>query len=281
MALSNSPITIGALILNAVDGNGTKWIVQRFDGWGTSTPTLQPVQKPRQSGASVGDSFSTGRTLTVTGLIVSTSAAQHSLDWDYLIDQVSRQPTMLQVSESGRVRWVMVQRSADIVPDRLNNMMSRFTFQVFAKDWRKFGTALPGNTLLPMSTGGLTVPFTLPTPISAVTVSGQVFLTNPGNEVGPVTLQVVGPCTGPIITHSGATGSQLTFSSSLVLAAGEFLDIDMERRTAMANGQSSRSGYITSRGWFGFDPGVNTFSFTAASYNAASQLNVTATPSWE
>jgi hypothetical protein len=280
MVLSNSPITIGALTLNAVDGNGTKWIVQKFDGWGTSTPTLLPVQKPRQSGASVGDSFSTGRTLTLSGMIVSTSPAQHSLDTDTLIDNVNRSATLLSVSESGRVRSVNVYRSADVILSRLNHMMSTFTVQVFAKDWRKFGTPLTGSTMLPASSGGLTFPATWPATFSAVQVSGQLSLTNPGNETGPVSLRIDGPCTGPIITHVGSAQS-LVFSSSLVLNTGEFLLVDMEKRTVLANGQSSRNGYITSRGWSGFDPGNNTWSFAAATYNAASQLTVTATPSWE
>lgn len=119
--------------------------------------------------------------------------------------------------------------------------------------------------------GGLT--------IDAVTVTGQVSLTNPGNDTGPLRLRIDGPCTGPVVTHVG-TGDRLVFSSSLVLAAGEWLDIDMEKHQVYANGQSSRAGYITARGWFGFDPGQNTFAFTAAQYNAASQLTVAGTPAW-
>jgi hypothetical protein len=280
MVLSNSPITIGNLTLNSVDANGTKWIVQKFDGWGTSAPTLQPVQKPRQSGASVGDSFSTGRTLTMSGLIVSQSAAQHSADWDTLISNVSRTPTPLLVSESGYVRWLMVQRSADIVPTRLNNMMSQFTFQVFSKDWRKFGQ--PGGlaTALSSATGGIGIPLQVPFIIDSVVVSGQVNAFNPGNEVGPVTVRIDGPCTGPVVTHIGSS-QPAVFSSSLVLNAGEFLIIDMEKHSVLGNGQAPRDKYTTSRGFSGFEPGLNTWTFTAAVYDAASQMTVTYTPAWE
>ncbi|WIA97618.1 phage tail family protein [Curtobacterium sp. MCBA15_004] len=129
------------------------------------------------------------------------------------------------------------------------------------------------------SFGGLTVAAVGGLVINAVTVTGQVSLTNPGNDTGPLRLRIDGPCTGPVVTHVG-TGDRLVFSSSLVLAAGEWLDIDMEKRQVYANGQSSRAGYITSRGWFGFDPGPNTFAFTAAQYDAASQLTVAGTPAW-
>jgi hypothetical protein len=278
-----STIQIGSLLLNAVDANGTKWPVTKFDGWhGTSDPTLSPVQKTRASGATVGDSFSTGRTMTITGLIISTSAAQQSQDWDTLNAAISRQPTLMQVSESGRVRWVMVSRSSAITPNKINAWMSGFTFQVFAKDWRKFGSPLTDYTLLPSSVGGVTYPIKYPMRIGATVVSGQVTLNNPGNEVGPVVLQVNGPVTGPTITHRGS-GAQLTFSSNLVLGVGEFLLIDMEKKSVLANGQpgASRNAFITSRGWSGFDPGENTWAFNAASFNASSQLAVTATPSWE
>jgi len=122
----------------------------------------------------------------------------------------------------------------------------------------------------------LTVPFL----IDAVTVTGQVSLVNPGNEAGPVHLRIDGPCAGPVITHI-STGAQLVFSSALVLNAGEWLEVDMEARTVLANGQASRSGWITSRGWSQFDPGLNTWAFTAASFTSAARLTVSATPSWK
>ncbi|WP_152998088.1 hypothetical protein [Curtobacterium luteum] len=124
-------------------------------------------------------------------------------------------------------------------------------------------------------TGALTVPFR----INATTVTGQVNLNNPGNESGPVVLRIDGPCTGPVVTHV-STGNALVFSSSLVLQDNEFLLIDMDARTALANGQANRAGYITSRGWSSFDPGDNTWAFSAARYNSESQLSVAAVPAW-
>lgn len=282
MSFSASPIMLGnTLVLNSIDGNGTKWRVTKFDGWlGSSDPTLEPVQKTRQSGATVGDSFSTGRTMTISGVITSLTADQHSADWDLLVQSVPRSQTLMQVIESGRMRWCMVQRSAAIVSSKFNNRMSGFTIQVFAKDWRKFGDRLTGSTFLPSTTGGFSYPLALPYAIGAVSTSGQVTLTNTGNELGPVFAKIVGPFVGPVITHQGSKQA-LTFSSSLSMGAGEWLDIDMEKRTVLANGQASRNGFITNRGWSGFEPGDNTWSFDADTYDSASQLIINATPSWE
>jgi len=122
--------------------------------------------------------------------------------------------------------------------------------------------------------------FTIPFTIDAVTVTGQVSLVNPGNETGPVRLRIDGPCRGPVVTHV-SSGAQLVFSSSLVLGVGEWIDVDMEARTVLANGQATRAPWITSRGWSGFTPGENTWAFTAAAFDADARLTVVATPSWK
>jgi hypothetical protein len=199
---------------------------------------------------------------------------------DRLNAAVSINDTTLTVYEPGLTRYATVYRSDDVIPKWMMPTILSWGFGVQSDDWRKFGDDLTASTLLPSSTGGLTVPFTIPFTINASQVTGQVSLTNPGNETGPVRLRVDGPCTGPVITHVGS-GRALVFSSTLVLGVGEWIDIDMEAQTVLANGQSSRAGYIASRGWFGFEPGPNTFSFTAQGYDPASKLTVVGTPAWQ
>jgi hypothetical protein len=177
----------------------------------------------------------------------------------------------------------MVRRLGGLQVEKINAWSSTFLIQIFAKDWRKFSTPLTGSTNLPATTGGEAYPgFAFPYSIPAVSVSGQVALTNPGNETGPVIAQINGPATGPYITHQGS-GQQLTFASSLVLGVGEFLLIDMENKTVLGNGQTSasRNTFVTNRGWSGFDPGPNTWLFGATAYNSSSQLIITATPASE
>jgi hypothetical protein len=123
---------------------------------------------------------------------------------------------------------------------------------------------------------GLTIPFT----IDSTVVSGQVSLTNPGNVNGPVSLRIDGPVTGPVVTHVGS-GRALVFSTSLTLGAGEFVTVDMERREVLAQGQSSRNGWVTGRGWSAFEPGSNTWSFSALAHDPGALLSVTASPAWE
>jgi len=217
---------------------------------------------------------------TIEGIV--TAPTPNALDdaIDRLISAASLEDVVLSVDEGQRTRWALVKREDDVLITKAHPTAARFSVQLVATDPRRFGDALTASTGLPSTTGGLTVPFTVPFTVDAVTVTGQASLANPGNNAGPVRLRIDGPVTGPVVTHVNS-GRSLVFGSSIVLGAGEWIDVDMERREVLANGQSSRNGWVTSRGWSSFEPGVNTWSFTAVAYHADSLLTVTATPAWQ
>ncbi|MEK6310283.1 MAG: hypothetical protein V4755_06210 [Curtobacterium sp.] len=273
--------TLGGIPFGDVDEFGVDWSIEKFDGWmGATKSTSEITQKPRQSGGWRSTGYSGARSIAASGKIYAPDAAALADAFDRLNDAIpAGVDRTLVVTYAGTTRWVTVQQSDDILPGWETDVIGTWSIQVESTDWRKFGEALTGSTKLPSTSGGLTIPFTIPFTINAVTVTGQVGLNNPGNESGPVVLRVDGPCIGPIITHA-STGKALVFSSSLVLQAGEFLLIDMDARTVLANGQANRAGYITSRGWSAFDPGDNTWAFTAAQYDPNSQLTVSAVPAW-
>ena len=274
--MSESYVTVGALNLASREDSGVEWIMEGFTGWGSSGTTLAPRQKTRAAGAWAGLSYATARTIVVSGICTAPTPALASGALDRLIDACSLDDTLFTAYESGRSRWCIVRRDGDILPTWLNPLTFRWSVQFAALDPRKMSAPLTGSTGLPSSTGGLTIPFTVPFAINSTVASGQVSLTNPGNETGPVTLRIDGPCVGPMVTHVGS-GLRLVFASSLTLGAGEFLLIDMEAQTVLAQGQSSRSMWVTSRGWSGFEPGSNSWSFAAAS-GTTGLLTVTATP---
>jgi hypothetical protein len=253
--------------------------VQDVDGWGTTSSRVGQTPRSRRSGSWSGDKFASPRAVTVSGFLVAPTpeAAQDAVD--RLSAAIDRQDFPLIVEETGAPRWAPVYQTGEVLPVWVGPTEVLWSFQVASDDWRKFGARLEGSTTLPATTGGMTLPATLPLRIDATTITGQVSLTNPGNEPGPVTLRIDGPCAGPVITHA-ATGAALVFSSTLVLGEGEFLVIDMDARSALANGQASRAGWITSRGWSQFEPGANTWAFTAASYSPSARLSVSATPAW-
>jgi hypothetical protein len=274
--------TSSTVVFNNLDGTGVRWVLKSFTGWGGVRPTIQVVQKPRQQGGWAGLSYGQPRYVTLGVTLYAPSAPALTAALDQVYAAADFNAATLTVAETGFTRSMTVRRSDEVVHTRRTNQIADVQIQMVAVDPRKLGSTLTQQTALPSTTGGLTVPFTVPFTITSTVVSGQINLTNPGNEAGPVVLRIDGPCTGPIITHTSSTTTQaLVFSSNLSLGSGEFLLVDMDKRTALANGQSTRAGYITSRGWSAFDPGANSWAFTASTYNSGSLLTVTATPAWK
>lgn len=277
-------ITLGSIDFTST-ALGVAFRGMKLEGWdGSPGSTLQLTQKLRGPGAWRSSDPQRGpKTLTLSGTMVALdgNVSATTLAFDALNAAVTLDETSLIVDGHGvGARRVNVSRQGDVIDVPMPSILQKgFNVQLVAADPRKFGTNLKGSTGLPASSGGLSFPMSFPSAFTSTVVSGQVALTNPGNETGPVVMRVTGPCTGPVITHVGS-GLSLVFSSSLVLGAGEWIDIDMEARTVLANGQSGRAQWVTSRGWSGFDPGQNVWAFTAQAYDSASQLSVTATPAW-
>jgi len=223
----------------------TEWIMPWIGSWSVQVSSTDW----RKFGTAVTDM--TGLPSTSGGLVIGGSDTGSS-DGLYTPDQAAA---------SANAAGLMVQQSS-----------TPGYYDMFNADGSPASTSYVNVLSL---TGALTIPFI----IDATVVTGQVNLENPGNESGPVVIRIDGPCVGPVVTHV-STGNALVFSSSLVLQSGEFLLIDMDARTALANGQANRAGYITSRGWSAFDPGDNTWSFTASQFNSQSRLTVEAIPAW-
>jgi len=277
LVLSPSYATIGALNLMSREDSGVEWIMGDITGWGAPGGTRAPKPKTRQMGAWGGLSYAKQRTLVAAGVCIAPTAALASDALDRLIDACSLDEAVLSVSESGRVRWTTVSRDGDVLPTWIGATVFKYSVQFVALNPRKFGTPITASTHLPSSSGGLTIPYTIPYSINATQVSGQVSIFNPGNETGPVVMRLDGPCVGPVITHVGS-GLRLTFAASATLGVGEWWDIDHEGQSVLAQGQATRAQFITSRQWSGLEPGSNTWAFTAASYSSGALLTVTGTP---
>jgi len=270
-------VTLGPLALTGVDAFGVEWLLEDLKGWGTPGGTLSPMQKVRGAGGWAGASYSQPRPMVATGSCFAPSAELASLALDRLIAAASLDDTLMTVAEPARSRWAMVRRDGEVLPSWMGDDAFSWSVQVVALDPRKLGTALSGSTGLPASSGGFTFPHVFPFAINSTVVSGQVNLTNPGNETGPVTLRIDGPCPGPAVAHTAGGRSQVISLAGLTLLAGEFLTINTESMEVLANGQVTRANWLTSRQKSGFDPGANTWSFSAAS-GTTGLLTVTATP---
>jgi len=275
-------VAIGDLVLGATDPYGVQWTVKKFDGWpGSPGTTLQLSQRARGHGATTTEPFLPPRIMALEGLIMAPDLAALDDAFDRLNAVVTLDPTAMLVAEASRVRNCMVQRKGEVIPDYLTDKVGSYSILISAADPRKFGDLVSLSTGLPSSTGGLVYPVTYPVTHTGVSNTGIIQVTNSGNEQAPVWLRIDGPIPagGWTVTHVGKKQS-LTFATSLALAAGEFVTVDMDRREVLAQGQSARSGYVTSRGWFSLDPGVNEIAFSAANYSSTALLTVSTKPAW-
>jgi hypothetical protein len=275
-------IILGTITTNTVDGNGVHWIQGLIVGMGATGGTLSPVQKPRAAGAWAGDSYAKGRSFVINGTVAAPTALLAQQALDSLNVAATLAPTPLVLVQDIGSRTYMARRDGEVLPTWINTLSFQWSVQFFAPDPRTFSTVLTQVTNESATSGGFILPFTVPLTITSTIVSGLITMTNLGNESGPVILRIDGPAHGPIVTHTSPSGAVQVFALvGLNLVAGEYLVIDMERRTVIANGTASRNGYVSSRGWSQFEPGVNSWQFTASSADAAAALTVTATPSFK
>jgi Phage tail protein len=274
-------VAIGDLLLNTVDSDGVFWILENFSGWGSPGSTAALTQRARGHGSTSSEGFFKSRVMTLEGTIDAPTAELLSLAVDKLSAAVTLDGFTLLVAEAGRIRHCSAQRQDDVIVSWIDGRTARFSIQIAAKDPRKFGDLVTATTRLPFSEGGLEFPVTFPVTFTGVSGTGILRVNNPGNTQAPVWLRIDGPIPagGWTVTHVGKKQS-LTFATSLALGVGEFVTVDMDRREVLAQGQSARAGYVTSRGWFTLDPGDNDIAFSAANYSSTASLTVTTKPSW-
>jgi hypothetical protein len=275
------PVALGDIVLNAVDDFGVHWILESFDGWDSPGSTVSLTQRARGHGATASEPFFTPRVMTLSGYIAAPDVASGLAARDRLAAAVSLDPFEVLVAEGDSVRNVTAMRQDAVIWKRNGEAEASFSVQIVAPDPLKYGDLVSQSTLLPSSSGGLTYPVTYPITYTGVSTSGVLRVVNEGNTQAPVWLRVDGPIPagGWTVTHVGKRQT-LSFATSLALAAGEFVTVDMQRREVLAQGQSARAGYVTSRGWFTLDPGDNDIAFSAQNYSATAQLTITTKPAW-
>jgi hypothetical protein len=132
---------------------------------------------------------------------------------------------------------------------------------------------------LPLSSGGLTVPLTVPFAITGGVLSGSLTLSNAGTTDTGLTLRIDGPVSEPTVALRPSGGDTQTLRYLDDLGAGESLTIDTRARTAYVNGGVSRRGRVVGD-WFLLPPGDSEVFFGAAAYDASAQLTVLWRDSW-
>ncbi len=130
---------------------------------------------------------------------------------------------------------------------------------------------------------GFSAPFSAPISLTATAATNSAQTANVGNTETYFTARMYGPCTAPRLVND-TTGEELTFSSALTLAAGEYVEVDTQNRTAYLNSSTSESrlGYVdfSVSTWWQVQPGLQDIRFAPTSPSAGSQAEITYRPRW-
>jgi hypothetical protein len=273
--------SFGGVTLGGTDANGVEWFFLDIDGWGGTQSSVAATQKTAGEGAFVTPAFHQPRTLTVTGAIFAPNRPALIRAKDTL-NGTGIQKMPLTVVEGGISRYVYAMRQSDVHYKETSDVSVEFSIQFLCPDYRKFdSTVLTASTGLPSSSGGLSIPFTIPFTISSVVNPGTCTLTSAGNTPGPAICRFSGPLAAPQVTHTDANGNVLTWSSSITLGASDVLEVNMDdgAHTVILNGTAPRDQYTTSRQWPTFTPGVNVWALAATS--GSGLLTVVASAAYE
>lgn len=125
------------------------------------------------------------------------------------------------------------------------------------------------------TTGGGTVPATVPMALNADSLASAVAV-NGGNAAAQATFRIIGPIANPTLRNL-TTGQELRFAAAL--AAGEYLDVDVQARTVTDQAGTNRLS-LASGDWWALAPGDNVLALLADTADAAATAEVRYTPTY-
>lgn len=107
--------------------------------------------------------------------------------------------------------------------------------------------------------------------------SGPASVINQGNRPAKWIARIFGPVTGPRLIHANS-GLEIHFQTSLVIAPGDFLEINSENHTVRVNGDPAASRYshinFAETDWWDLDPGLNTIRLTGSPIASPAQAEL-------
>lgn len=130
---------------------------------------------------------------------------------------------------------------------------------------------------------GRSYPKTYPWSYATTTASGIAQISSVGNSTSHHVTRLYGPCTGPSLINE-TLGEEITFSSSLSLGSGEYVEVNTRDRTAYLLSQTSLSRLslldFTVTSWWQIEPGDQQIRYAPTSVSGAAAAVITYRPTW-
>lgn len=139
------------------------------------------------------------------------------------------------------------------------------------------------NADIVTESAGFALPVTLPVTLTATTSTGTSQISNVGGSPVHHVTRLYGPCSGPSISNE-TLDEEITFSDSLVLGSGEYVEIDTRNKTAYLNGSTSTSRLssidFTVTSWWQIEPGDQLIRYAPSAVTGAAAAVITYRPAW-
>ena len=120
-------------------------------------------------------------------------------------------------------------------------------------------------------------------PVLAGSSTGNPLALSAGNMTVPWIAKLYGPCTGPKFAND-SVGLTLSFSDSLVLAAGAYVELNSLNHTALRNSDPNDSVLgnlnFSASDWWQLQPGNNSLRYYPTSASAGAVAQITFQTAW-
>lgn len=132
-------------------------------------------------------------------------------------------------------------------------------------------------------TGGRSYPETYPRTYTTTTSTGAAQISNAGNAPAHHITRLYGPCVGPRLVNE-TLGEEITFTDSLTIAAGDYVEIDTRNKTAylLSNTTAPRLSFLDFEvsDWWQIEPGDQSVRYAPTSISGAAAAVITYRPAW-
>ena len=256
--------TLGDVTFGVVNDDGVRVHLAAVKGWydgAGSTGAVEP--RVNDDGGWPSPSFMAPRGVEFLLRLRGSSWVHLNATIERIVGAIPlRTLEPLTVYDNGTVRVAWVRQEGDPVVVR-RGVGADISLSLIAPDPRKYDTAVQSaSTGLPQTTGGMSLPLSLPLTIGATVSSGVLVANNAGNVATRPTLKLYGPTPADTrITHRG-TGQTLRIPEAV--DAGRFLLLDVDNRRALLDGTALRR---VTGAWFDYAPGDNEVALSASTYN--------------
>lgn len=281
-ALGGMQADLGAIPLGRVDSAAVAWFLQDLQGWDSAEARASLQQRSADHGAYSAPRYLGERPITLSGTVVAPNAAGLDAAREQLLSAAGLDDTTVVVYE-GTPKQALAHRSGKPLWAYITDSIATWSVLLTADDPRRYGVDLQtGSTGLPSTSGGLTVPYTLPYTLSGSSTSGTVTATNAGTFESRPLLIIDGPVSQPQILAQMPDGSVRPLTYSQDLGLGDRLVIDTDAKDVTLNDVVSRRRFLAvPLGWPAIPAGgVVAFTFAAAAYDPAALLTAQWRAAW-